>query len=362
MIRYFYLILLFFCTNNTIQGQNVISKEANLFRANDTFIMEKMEYSWTGDKGISRFWDFSNAETLRNDSQIEFYSDSIENFQRVENRIISTYSLDNNFLNQTAYENRLEKINYNKAKISMKYPFQYGDSLVSDFSGKGRYCGDHDIKVEGQILLQADGYGTLVLSERDTLKNTLRVYTLTTTSIAIDMDSAKINQDELRQEIEEKYEWYVRGYRYPLYKTIQRTSYNNLEPIASKSFAYRLLPNDINISKDAINDSIKKSDIARSDDILEESITKYSSQKNIMHYNVDVNGRVITLNYTLDDKGSVNMIIADILGVVYKRNCKLTEAGETVSVTFNCSNLKSGKYVLYMNVNGKVYNEKIILK
>lgn len=358
----FNLIFLLFCANNTIQGQNVISKEANLFRDNDTFTMEKMEYSWSGDKGKGQFWDFSNIGSLRKDSKIEFYSDSVENFQRVENQGISTYCLDNNFLNQTSYESRLERVNYNKEKISMKYPFQYGDSLISNFSGKGRYCGDHDMKVEGQVLLHADGYGTLVLSEKDTLKNALRVYTLTTTSMAIDMDSAIINPDNLRQEIEEKYEWYVRGYRYPLYKIIQKTSYNNLEPVASKMYAYRLLPNDLTISKDTLNDSIKKTDDTRSGEALEQPIIQHSLQQDIIHYKVDVNGSEITLNYTLDDNGSVNVIIADFFGIVYERNSKTTKAGKEVSVTFNCSNLKPGKYVLYMNVNGKVYNEKVTLK
>lgn len=341
-----------------LEAQNVVTTESNLMRNADSANMQRMEYSWSGDKGKEQFWDFSSVELLSGDYPIEFYSDSLGNFQKLEDRGIYYYLLENNLLKQNSYENRLEKINYDKEKLAMRFPLQYGDSLVSSFSGKGRYCGDHKIKVEGQVLLQADGYGTLVLSERDTLKNALRVYTLTTTSMAIDMDSAIIDPTNLKQEIEEKYEWYVRGYRYPLYETIQRTSYSNLEPVASKSYAYRLLPDDLNISNDQANDSIKNADATRKAEELEQQ----KAQQDIIHYNVEVNGSNVTLNYTLDADGTVNTLISDVLGMVYKRGSRTTKAGENVSLSFDCSNLKRGNYVLYMNVNGKVYSEKVNLK
>lgn len=341
-----------------LEAQNSITIESNLMRNADSFNMQRMEYSWSGDKGKDQVWDFSNVKSQSDEYPIEFFSDSVKSFRKIEPQGIYGFMLDSYRLKQTEYESRLEKISYDKEKLAMRYPFQYGDSLVSSFSGKGRYCGDHKIKVEGQVLLQADGEGILILSERDTLRNVLRVYTLTATSLAIDMDSAVIDTTSLKQEIEERYDWYVRGYRYPLYETVQRTSYNNLEVIAGKSYACRLLPNDLSLSVDKANDSIRSEDATRK----VEEIEQQQSQEEIIHYKVDVNGDNITLNYNLDVDGTVNTLIADVMGLVYKHGSHTTKAGENQSLTFNCSNLKRGKYILYMNVNGKVYSEKIVLR
>ncbi len=190
------------------------------------------------------------------------------------------------------------------------------------------------------------------------MRNTLRVYTLTTKSIAIDMDSAIINPSKLKQEIEEVYEWYVKGYRYPLYKTVQRTSYSNLTPVATKSYAYRLLPDDIEIGDDDVNEKLK----SESERETEKSNQDPQQQEDIIHYNVAINGSNVSVNYTLDKDGTVNFIIADVMGFVYKRDSRTTKAGENVSLNFDCSSLKRGRYIIYMNVNGKVYSEKVDLK
>lgn len=77
------------------------------------------------------------------------------------------------------------------------------------------------MKVKGKVAIQADGLGKLILSERDTLDNVLRVHTQTTTLMAMDVNYAEIDSIHPKQEIEDKYEWYYKGFRYPVCIVIQ---------------------------------------------------------------------------------------------------------------------------------------------
>lgn len=347
-------------------AQDAITTKCNMMRDADSLSMQRMEYLWAGEKGKKQIWDFSSLEALRGDYPVKICVDSTGTIGRYDSNSIRQYRLKSQALHMTHYEDRLELVRYDKAKLAMRYPFQYGDSIAEPFSGEGIYCGDHKVKVEGQVILQADGAGTLILSERDTLHKALRVCTITTTSMAMDVDSAYIDPDNLKQEVEERYDWYVPGYRYPLYTTIQRTSYANLTPVASRSWAYRLLPDELSHLDDAVNDSIRKNassteagNTARlSDSQQDES----AHPDDILHYNVNLDGRQMTLTYTLDADGTVNILIADVMGLVYRRYSRTTKAGETATASFDCSGLRSGKYILYINVNGIIHSEKVTLR
>lgn len=200
-------------------AQDAITTKCNMMRDADSLSMQRMEYLWAGEKGKKQTWDFSSLEALRGDYPVKICVDSTGTIGRYDSNSIRQYRLKSQALHMTHYEDRLELVRYDKAKLAMRYPFQYGDSIAEPFSGEGIYCGDHKVKVEGQVILQVDGAGTLILSERDTLHKALRVCTITTTSMAMDVDSAYIDPDNLKQEVEERYDWYVPGYRYPLYTT-----------------------------------------------------------------------------------------------------------------------------------------------
>lgn len=91
------------------------------------------------------------------------------------------------------------KITYADKKISMKFPFHVGDSLSSCFDGYGTYCGNHEVIVKGQVIIQAGNYGRLVLSDNDTLNNVLEIRTLTTTAMAMDVSCPVFDATNLKQ-------------------------------------------------------------------------------------------------------------------------------------------------------------------
>ena len=83
--------------------------------------------------------------------------------------------------------------------------------LLYLFYGKGIYCNDHIYREGGQTTLLADAYGKIILPNRDTLQNVIRLYTLRSYFICMDIDSIALDTARLHQVIEEHYEWYARG-------------------------------------------------------------------------------------------------------------------------------------------------------
>jgi hypothetical protein len=49
------------------------------------------------------------------------------------------------------------------------------------------------------------------------------------------------------------------------------------------------------------------------------------------------------------------------MGMLYRRESFSMPAGEGYSKTVDCTGLLPGTYILYLNVNGKVYTEKVKL-
>lgn len=229
-VKKFFLIIMALVPLHT-WGQSVLTEEANAMRDSDLAVFQLMEFCNPGHAGNNETWDFSSVYNRNEDYNIFFTEDSLFCFHKFEGQEKNSYIMKSDVLEQYKFENRLTKIKYFKKKLAMRFPFQYGDSISSKFEGYGKYCGDHLIKIKGQVMIQADGWGKLILSEKDTLDNVLRVYTLTTTAMAMDVDLAELDSTELKQEIEEKYEWYSKGFRYPVYTIIQKTSFTNLEPV-----------------------------------------------------------------------------------------------------------------------------------
>ena len=337
-------------------AQNTLTKATNLIRNGDIVKYQSMEYSYQIGNGKDVVWDFGDVDGLNEIYSIAFEIDTLNNYIKKDDNGIFAYSIFSDLLKQTKEENRLLRIVYHQPKLAMKYPLQFGDSLALNFSGTGIYCGDHHVKVNGQVNIHADGIGTLILPKKDTLRNTLRVYTLTTTTTAMDMDSMSLDTARIRQVISERYDWYVRGYRYPFYSTLLCTSYSGLTPIASRQYAYCLRPSELlYVSADVANDSI-----LHDDSINREK--KKLAEKNIIHYSINVYGSMISLNYTLDEDASVTTIVSSVMGIIYHQNRRTVKANDDVNIRFDCSGMQSGQYILYINVNGKIYNEKVILK
>lgn len=346
------MFFLFGMTPTQLWAQNVISVEANAMRENDKITYRSMCFSTPGEIGENCLWDFTNVDKLEEKYNIQYTRDgSLNGIHQHIGQGINSFVFKDGYCNQYMHENRLAKIIYFNKKMVMKYPLAYGDSISSNFEGYGQYCGNHLIKVKGQVLIHADGKGNLTLPDGYVLNNVLRVYTVTTTSMGMNADYAETNSTKKQQEIEEKYEWYCEGFRYPVYAIIQKTSFTNLEQVGSTQCAYQLLSEDFDCLNGTDTEGITTNVIPVSQTALD-----------IFQYNVKINDGKINIYYSADTDACVRTIVSDVQGLIYAQQLCTVKGGKTGYIHVSTSGLHSGLYILYINVNGKISSRTISIK
>ncbi len=334
-------------------AQNALSKQANVIQP-DSMIKNCIEYFDSGNDGENQLWDFS-AICQSDKKHVVINKQNGENILSFEDTGLFYYLIKDDSLFLCSNESRLKKINYDSPILVMHYPFVYADSISKPFLGYGVYCETHHFKESGFVTLHGDAYGSIILSEKDTIPNVLRVHTLKSYSLAMDMEFEALDTAKLKQVIEERYQWFARGYRYPVFETITSTSYADLKTLGTTYQAYCYLPEDQMTLNDSINIEIQKHD-------LEEKTHQDALKKNIFHYDIQVNGNIINVNYQLDEDARVSSLVSSPMGIVYKQKKWNGTTEGCFTETIDCSGLTRGQYVLYMNVNGKIYSEKVVLK
>lgn len=342
------LAFLLFIPHHEIKAQSVFSKDDVGFK-NGIYSRKTTSNFESGDSGTDCLWNFSDLDISKKPHAIIHKDDSTGKMAAMDDRQITYYRMRGDSLLEIGNETPLKVTSYQKPICNMKYPMSLGDSITKEFEGNGIYCGDHYFKEMGINTVVVDGHGDIILSETDTLKDVLRVYKLKSYSIAMDMKPSKIDSAQLKQVIEEKYEWYAKGYERPVFESIISTSYANLLPLGTTQYSYcgipEILSSDNNKWKSG-NDDEQNDDIG-------------GTPQDIIHYSVFVNGNHVDVDYSLDKKANVTMLISSHMGMVFQCIRQTQDAGTGYNVNFDIGSLLPGVYVLYINVNGKVYHEKI---
>lgn len=342
------LLLLFWTT--TAYGQVNLSDMSPA--STDSLHKCKIRYFSPGTGGKNRVWDFSKKLGSKGSSQVKFMKDS--------NGVVSVFkpsrilyyrtSLDTLFL--IGSESQLEKREYVQEKISKKFPLEYGDSLSRHFRCKGMYCGDHPFREEGITTVRVDAEGSLVLAENDTVRNVRRVHTIDSYSICMDLDSAALDTAKLTQVIDERYEWYLPESQYPILEDFTSTTYYNMEAIGTTKYAFCNLPEIL------ATDYITPEDENETDE-QDNSFDKEPQSPDIIHYKIDIQGKTIYMTYGLDEDATITTIVANHRGMLFLSRQWTQEAGQDYSVQIDCNSLRPGVYIFYINVNGKIYSEKV---
>ncbi len=342
------LLLLFWTT--TAYGQVNLSDMSPA--STDSLHKCKIRYFSPGTGGKNRVWDFSKKLGSKGSSQVKFMKDS--------NGVVSVFkpsrilyyrtSLDTLFL--IGSESQLEKREYVQEKISKKFPLEYGDSLSRHFRCKGMYCGDHPFREEGITTVRVDAEGSLVLAENDTVRNVRRVHTIDSYSICMDLDSAALDTAKLTQVIDERYEWYLPESQYPILEDFTSTTYCDMEAIGTTKHAYCNLPENQETYYITPGDENET-------DEQDNSFDKEPQSPDIIHYKIDIQGKTIYMTYGLDEDATITTIVANHRGMLFLSRQWTQEAGQDYSVQIDCNSLRPGVYIFYINVNGKIYSEKV---
>ena len=322
--------------------------------SSDSLQKSKIKYFSPGKGGKDRVWDFSRKLGSKESAQVMFFKDSTGVVSVVEPGKILYYRTTPDTLIQFASESPLEKRNYVRKKLSKKFPLEYGDSISKKFKCEGMYCGNHPFREIGTTTVKVDANGSIVLAENDTVRNVRRVHTIDSYSICMDIDSAALDTAKLTQIIDERYEWYLSESQYPIIEDVTSTTYLNMDAIGTTRYAYCNLP------EDKVAYYITPEDENATDE-PDTSFDEPQGEPDIIHYKVETNGGVVNITYDLDADATISTIIASHMGMTYRHREWTQKAGQGYSTQIDCNGLRHGTYILYINVNGKIYSEKVTL-
>ena len=370
----FIIIAMAACTN--LYGQQI--DQSNRYRSYD--VLEKKQVTAKGFDLNSKksIWSLEDAEFSEGSYNAE-YSTETDTLMAVERGDRTYYNQDRGTINIIGSENFMELISYDMPETWLQFPMQVGDSVCGYFNGSGPYCERFFMRRYGTYKTKADATGKLVLPQGDTLRNVLRLHTeryVGTITVPIDTmlcktpaftvdsiirllapDTAKVREDV--------YRWYAEGYRYPVLEAKTLSYRDSLlteemyycSPDMQRTLAY---DEDNKQIRTRLAEEERARWLASSPD--EDSNPK-SRGKNGFTYNLpqDDNSDLVTINYSTDHATKMTALVTNALGYVYRRADQSCAVGSG-QTTIDCSGLRRGQYILYINVDGEQYAEKVNLK
>ena len=238
------MFLLMLLSSSMAMAQSLLTFNTHAPRGGDIIHKQQVPYIETGATGKDIIWDFSKMEILQESVLQEYLCDTNHIITCVEPSALYQYQLKEDSLLQTGYETPIVTMKYSQPILRMEYPFDYGYTAEKKYKGIGLYSNNNAIEEEGTVRLEADAIGSIILSEKDTLRNVLRMHILKTSSVGMAKDSLLNDSIHRHMEIEDICQWYARGYRYPIFETRSTSYYHNLDVQSNLQTAYRYMPEE----------------------------------------------------------------------------------------------------------------------
>jgi hypothetical protein len=117
----------------------------------------------------------------------------------------------------TFYSPTGEVDHYDDPALQIPFPFQYGDIAVDVYQGE-RWDGPNVIPFEGNVTIEADAYGTLLLGF-DAISNVLAVHTVDSMRLGPSGNTTLI--------VKQCYEYYSALHKFPMMSACRRTGDQN---------------------------------------------------------------------------------------------------------------------------------------
>lgn len=348
--RYFLLFIFFFASITKICPQQTDFTKDSMGYEEVVYIKHAIDNIYPGESGKACLWDFSKVNLLRTICNVTETIDSLGRIKVTDDKQITYYIEQEDNLFEIGYEKPLEIVYYSEPIFRMKYPMYVGDSIYSSFEGNGIYCGSQLIKKKGDCKVTADGQGDIVISDSDTIKNVIRYHFLKTYSVTQGANLCNGDSSRDIQLKDEIYEWYVNGYTRPLFEVGTSTSYLNLSPIGTSSYAFCYWPEVL-----THDDETNLAEHHPNGDTDESS----KNNNDIFQYNILINDHSLIVNYSLEEDATISFILTDNRGMVFEKKQHSLSKGIGYQEAINLPTLHTGIYVLFINVNGSTFCEKV---
>lgn len=219
----FFVQLILLSSNSYLifaQTQHAISLERNAYRAQNFITKQQVEYKDPGIMGRGLTWDFSQINPIYENYNLNYFIPDSTQTNRLcgqEHNTRYYYLQNNDSLWATGFENATTFMQYNCPELKLRFPFNYGDTLYSNFVGEGEYCHSISINIKGYTRVMADAEGDIILPNQH-VRKALRVRTL--------RHYTETGKDRMEMTLD-SYAWYARGIRYPVFESIKTVLTHN---------------------------------------------------------------------------------------------------------------------------------------
>lgn len=364
-----------------------INRKYNAMRAGDEIVKQQIEYKDPGRSGENVIWNFSKLKAVNPEYTLTYstprlYNDSIyiigkdtilKNEVGEGDLIVGKehytryfYRIKNDTLLCLGHQNPLNRIWHIDPYVVNVYPFDYGQKVSKDYRTEGLYSSKERIKTTGNISVESDAYGMMVLPSGDTLAHVLRIKTLQAIHEA---DSVHLKEEENPMNMEvETYRWYAKGYRYPVFETVR--SFEVSDTIRTEVFTtaffyppqehYYLADDPENLAiLDSLWNEKNRPDI---DDPTNPNNNMHQAQN--FNYNFYPNPVETDLHieYLLKEASDVTITMYDMTGRLLQSVPTKQQQEGLYNETIDCSTLPKGTYIFKIDVNQESINKKISKK
>ena len=223
----------------TLTAQHSLQSELNMPRPGDVILKQQVEYKDPGRIGAKVLWDFSQLNVVTEEYDLAYSTPNDTVIIGNEHFTQYLYALQNDSLLLWGFDNQTTELHNVQPELLMKFPFHYGDAVESYYYAHGKYGNRLEMDAMGTTQTVADSYGMLILPDKDTLNQVLRVRTIKYIAENINpisesyyekLDSPlTISSDSINRRLAtdtvlfvvETYRWYEEGYRYPVFETVR---------------------------------------------------------------------------------------------------------------------------------------------
>lgn len=340
MIKKYIGIMILLSITHFAMAQEVGFRQ-NSIAGKDSLQLKRISLKGFNIKSNGEGWSLKNVGLSKKDFQIR-YSDGKDTIIAQEPRARMTYQQTERGISIIGAEDNLLAIQYDQPEEWLRFPMTRKDTLSGEFTGTGVYCKQIPVKRHGTYKTAVESVDSLMLPEGEVLKEVTCLHTeRQITDIA--------EHDKMLQE-QHHYRWYAKGYRYPILEAVISS---REKQVFEEVMFYCPLEEQEKLESDGENKAERT--MAKA-----EPSNEPNDDKNFT-YDISSDGNGITINYQLEGPVKIITILASNQGYVYQRK-ELTAPAGTGQLYISTNALRRGLYVVYMNVNGKDYAEKVNLR
>jgi hypothetical protein len=295
----------------------------------------------------------------------------------LEHRTRYYYNQFGDSLWAVGFENATTLMEYTQPELRLRFPFTYGDTLLSHFEGTGEYGRLLKLGVKGFTRIEADAEGELILPD-ETVKRALRVRTLrhyTETTIRSPLNpphrgdfsmslTAQRREGEASEDntemILDTYSWYAQGTRYPVFESIKTTILRNNAAdttVFETSFYYPPIEQKAQTTEENWENSPPVGELEGAWEL--EGAARVFTEANLLPNPVV---DMLYINYKLTRDARIGFSLHNNAGVRMIRTATLHQSEGYHQTPVNMSGFMTGVYTLYVYVDDMVMSLNVVKK